>query len=83
MRKLRYKDELLARFPKPRELSKTQKVLLNEIEYFYISQNLTSRELCAIYSVPWSKTVAALLCKVFPKGMGQGGARKGAGIRKK
>ena len=65
------------------QLSASHREIVKHIENLYVNQGLTAKEVCEHLGVKWTPEIAKLLCQSFPKRMGKGGRRKGAGRKKK
>ena len=63
-------------------LSKEEEKVIENIEFLYLEKGLTAREIAQIYNVNYNNYFQKLLHKLFPKNMGLGGKRKGAGRKK-
>lgn len=59
--------------------SDEEKQMLDNIEYLYLEQDMTAREVCEFLNINYSSKMQKLFCLCFPKQKGRGGARKGAG----
>lgn len=61
-------------------LDKLKEAILKSVLIFY-SQH-TAKETCEMFGIPFKPEYVKILHRLNPKGLGLGGARQGAGIRK-
>lgn len=59
-----------------------QEAALEKLYFLYVENNLTVKEICWLFNADYNNNIQKLFCKVFPKGLGRGGARKNAGRKK-
>lgn len=62
-------------------LDRLKQAVLKSVLIYYA--NHTARETCELFGIPFTPEYVKILHKLAPKGMGLGGARKGAGQKKR
>jgi hypothetical protein len=65
------------------QFTEIEEKVLQEIEILYLEQNMTAREIAHCFNIEYNNSLQKILCACFPKQMGKGGKRKGAGKRRK
>lgn len=55
---------------------------LKLIEKHYQNGQWTAKDVARYFNIPFNNRLAKLLCEAYPKNMGKGGARRGAGRKK-